>query len=175
MPTVGFSTSRPDVDKSRKLTRNSIVYNAYLAAGDARVIAEKENARLKEANLQIKEQLKITGLDEEQASMVRANAGNIEDKIPKHFQLDWKTLKFIKRLGSGSFGDCYQGTLLGRPVAIKRMRAGLTDNDGFKAYCRETVTMASLDHINVSFLYEPRKVGMPTLTFFFRLYRSSRL
>ena len=73
------------------------VYTAYLQAGDALVIAEKEAARLKEVNLRIKDQLNATGLNPKQASMIKANAGNIETKISIHFKLDWKFLKFTDR------------------------------------------------------------------------------
>ena len=40
------------------------------------------------------------------------------------FRIEWRKIVFAKRIGSGSFGDCYQGTRAGRPVAIKKMRAG---------------------------------------------------
>ena len=65
------------------------------------------------------------------------------------FKLNWKVLKFQNRLGSGSFGDCFQGMSNGKPVAIKRMRAGLTDKEGFRAYCREVLTLSRLFHINI--------------------------
>ena len=41
------------------------------------------------------------------------------------------------------------GTKAGRPVAIKRMRVALTDKEGFKAFCKEVVTLSSIDHVNI--------------------------
>ncbi len=44
---------------------------------------------------------------------------------------------YDKRLGSGSFGDCYKGYLGRPPAAIKKMRVGLIDEEGFGARARE--------------------------------------
>ena len=81
--------------------------------------------------------------------MVKSNAPDVDDKVPSFFKLHWKVLKFQERLGSGSFGDCYKGVKGEKPVAIKRMRAALTDKDGFASFCREVVTLSNLDHINI--------------------------
>ena len=125
------------------------VYVAYLQAGDARALAEASAAREREENLRLKEELKSAQLDKEQLAMVRENAGNVEDNVPSHLKLDWKVLKFLKRLGAGSFGDCYKGKKGERDVAIKRMRVTLTDKKGFEAFCKEVVTLSSLDHLNI--------------------------
>ena len=81
--------------------------------------------------------------------MVETNAGDLEDNIPAHFKIDWRNLQFIKRLGAGSFGDCFQGKSGKRYVAIKRMRVSLTDKKGFRAFCKEVVTLSNLDHMNI--------------------------
>ena len=81
--------------------------------------------------------------------MVKANAGNVEDKVPPHFKINWRVLKFLKRLGAGSFGDCFHGKKGERDVAIKRMRVALTDKKGFRAFCKEVVTLSTLDHVNI--------------------------
>ena len=122
---------------------------AYLNAGDAQALAEMENAELREQNLKIKDELKASRLNEKQTAMVKANAAEVDDEVPPHFKLDWKVLKFHDRLGSGSFGDCYKGAKGGKPVAIKRMRAALTDQKGFKAFCKEVRILAAVDHINI--------------------------
>ena len=127
----------------------SRVYLAYIQAGDARALAVAAAAREREENLRLKEELKAAQLDKEQLAMVKANAGDVEENVPPHFKLDWKVLKFLKRLGAGSFGDCYQGKKGERDVAIKRMRVALTDKKGFKAFCKEVVMLSSLDHINI--------------------------
>ena len=130
------------------------VYIGYIKAGNAQVLAERAAARAREQNLKLKEELQATRLSKEQAAMVKENASSVTAKVPAHLQLHWKgrchdtvsncepqqlttpviapppdprgtVLKFLKRLGSGSFGDCFQGTKGERNVAIKRMRAGL--------------------------------------------------
>lgn len=84
----------------------------------------------------------LTKLNENQVAMVKENASIIDGKVPPYFKLDWRTLKFQGRLGSGSFGDCYKGTKGGRPVAIKRMRSGLVDDQIFRAFCKEVIVLA---------------------------------
>ena len=91
----------------------------------------------------------LNRLDAKQAKMVETNAGDLEDNIPAHFKIDWKALQFLKRLGSGSFGDCFKGKKGGHDVAIKMMRVALTDKKGFRAFCKEVVTLSSLDHENI--------------------------
>ena len=82
--------------------------------------------------------------------MVKAEAPTqIEGKVPPHYKLDWRVLKFLKRIGSGSFGDCFKGTKGGKPVAIKRLRVGLTNKKGFTAFAKEVVILATLDHVNI--------------------------
>ena len=62
-------------------------------------------------------------MNKEQKKLVKNDS--LQIAISPIFMLDWKTLQFESRLGSGSFGDCYKGSKAGRPVAIKKMRAGL--------------------------------------------------
>ena len=107
------------------------------------------NERIQEENERIKKELKSAQLDNDQLAMVKANAGDIESNVPAHLKLDWKQLKFLKRLGGGSFGDCFHGTKGERDVAIKRMRVALTDKKGFQAFCKEVVTLSNLDNINI--------------------------
>ena len=66
----------------------------------------------------------MNALSSGQTAMVKANAGDLGGKVDASFQLNWRRLKYEKRLGSGSFGDCYKGYLDKTPAAIKKMRAG---------------------------------------------------
>ena len=125
------------------------VYTAYMEADSAKAKAEAAAAREREENIRLKKELQSSQLDEGQVAMIKENAGDVQDKVPAHLKLDWRVLKFLKRLGGGSFGDCFQGEKAGRAIAIKRMRVALTDKEGFKAFCKEVVTLASLDHINI--------------------------
>ena len=93
-------------------------------ADDARAIAEAKLVELRETNLRIRNELKLSGLNEEQAKVVKDNSSEIADIVPTVYKLEWSTLVFEARLGSGTFGDCFRGTRAGRPVAIKKMRAG---------------------------------------------------
>ena len=95
------------------------------------------------------DELKSAYLDNGQLAMIKAGASNIEDKVPPYLKLEWKVLKFSKRIGAGSFGDCFMGIKGKQPVAIKRMRVALTDEKGFRAFCKEVVTLSSLDHVNI--------------------------
>ena len=106
-------------------------------------------AREREDNLRLKEELKASRLDKEQIAVIKENSSEVDDNVPVHFKLDWKVLKFLKRIGSGSFGDCFKGTKGEAPVAIKRMRVALTDKKGFTAFCKEVVMLSTLEHDNI--------------------------
>ena len=66
---------------------------------------------------------KLSRLNPKQVKMVKQESKKITELFLQ-FRIDWRKIVFAKRIGSGSFGDCYQGTRAGRPVAIKKMRAG---------------------------------------------------
>jgi len=93
-------------------------------ANDARAVAEAKVVKLREANLKIRNELKLAGLNKQQVKIVKEQSSRIADIVSPVYKLDWGTIAFEKRLGSGTFGDCYKGTRAGRPVAIKKMRAG---------------------------------------------------
>ena len=93
-------------------------------ANDARAIAEAKVVKLRETNLKVREELKLAGLNKQQVKIVKEQSSRIADIVSSVYKLNWNSLKFQKRLGSGTFGDCYKGTRAGRPVAIKKMRAG---------------------------------------------------
>ena len=93
-------------------------------ADEAREMAEAKVLELRETNFKIRKELKLSGLNEDQAQVVKNKSSRIRELVPSVYKLEWTTLLFEARLGSGSFGDCYRGTKAGRPVAIKKMRAG---------------------------------------------------
>ena len=66
---------------------------------------------------------KLSRLNPKQAKMVKEKSHSMAELFLQ-FKIDYRKIVYIKRIGSGSFGDCYQGTRAGRPVAIKKMRAG---------------------------------------------------
>ena len=68
------------------------LYIAYINAGDARIVAEREAVALREANLKFKEELKAQRLDAQQVEMIKENAPEVETKVPTYFKLDWHTL-----------------------------------------------------------------------------------
>ena len=62
----------------------------------------------------------------------------------------YEDLVFQTLLGSGSFGDAYKGVWRGSTqVAIKKMRSGLIDDDGFASFVKEIKMLADLDHPHV--------------------------
>ena len=91
----------------------------------------------------------MSGLNDMQVQLVQANASDIDKNVRPEFHLDWKKIKFVRLLGSGTFGDCYLGIMAARDVAIKKMRAGLIDKAGFESFCKEVVMLAKLDHENI--------------------------
>ena len=100
-------------------------------------------------NERIREEVAVSGLNEMQTKLVHENASDIEKNVRPEFKLDWRVLKFMVHLGSGTFGDCYKGSMEGTEVAIKKMRAGLINKDGFEAFSKEVVILANLEHENI--------------------------
>ena len=122
-----------------------IISQVFTALDESR----EEKRKLKEQNEKIRKEIELNQLNAMQAKLVSAAANN-EKQAGMRFLLDWHLLRFIKLLGSGSFGDCYLGEytkptrrLTGKSskpikVAIKRMRTALVDEKGVKAFFRET-------------------------------------
>lgn len=88
-------------------------------------------------------------LDEQQQEIVLQNSSDIEKNVPKSLLINWKRLRFQMRLGSGSFGDCFQGLLDERSVAIKKMRTGLIDSAGVLSFKKEVVMLSTISHTNI--------------------------
>ena len=42
---------------------------------------------------------------------LQENTSDIEENVPAKFKLEWSNIKFAVLLGSGTFGDCYKGSL----------------------------------------------------------------
>ena len=71
--------------------------------------AERHAAELRNANIKFKEQLMLSQLNAKQAAIVEADSKDLDKEIPSALKLDWRSLVFEARLGSGAFGDCYKG------------------------------------------------------------------
>jgi len=61
--------------------------------------------------------------------------------------LDPNQIKLTKRVGAGSFGEVFKGTLMGQPVAVKTL-INITD-DNVRVFRNEILLTASLRHPNV--------------------------
>ena len=70
-------------------------------------------------------------------------------ELSADLEVQWDELDFVKIVGSGAFADCYEGTLNGESVAIKRMRNGLVDEKGLAAFEKEAFILSKLHHPNV--------------------------
>ena len=49
---------------------------------------------------------------------LKENASDIDSNVRPEFKLDWRVIKFMLLLGSGTFGDCYKGSIAGEDVAV---------------------------------------------------------
>ena len=110
---------------------------------------EVQRLELLEQNKSIQAELALNALNEEQAEIVHAGTAALEAVVPLRFQIPSKNITFEKLLGSGSFGDCYKGHFHNIKVAVKQMRVGLVNEDGFNAYAKEVAMLAAVDHENI--------------------------
>ena len=128
----------------------------WIAYKDREVVSSKvdvENLQIKNnvlalKNKEIQEELMLNNLNEDQRSMIEKNKEDLLESLMQH-QLEWRGIKFQTHLGSGSFGDCYRGVFQGNAVAIKKMRATLVDEKGFKAFCQEINMLSVCVHENL--------------------------
>ena len=82
---------------------------ALAQAKDEKAEAETLAEELRQANIKIQDQLMLSKLNAEQVAIVEANSDSLDQLVPLALKLDWRSLVFEGRLGSGSFGDCYRG------------------------------------------------------------------
>ena len=69
----------------------------------------KEIQEQKRKNKEIQDQLLLARLNSKQVAIVEASSLDLDEQIPAVFKLNWRSLLFEGRLGSGSFGDCFKG------------------------------------------------------------------
>jgi hypothetical protein len=66
------------------------------------------------------------------------------------WQINYRELRFGKRVGVGNVGEVYAGLYRGRPVAIKRLLgAWVRDDDMVERFKEEILLMSSMNHANV--------------------------
>ena len=98
-----------ELDKANESKRraNASLHKAKLAISDL----EADNER-------IKNEVALAGLNDMQLQLVHENSSDIDKNVKPMFKLNWRDLKFQLTLGSGTFGDCYRGSLGGQDVAV---------------------------------------------------------
>ena len=105
--------------------------------------AEKRNIELAAINMKIRKAFLTSQLSPAQAELVEES----KDELPIELLVNWRAIRFKRLLGSGSFGDCYEGVLQHPSgeelaVAVKKMRVGLVDKEGVKAFGKEVLILA---------------------------------
>ena len=113
----------------------------------------RKNARLEKENERIRNEIAVEQFDEQQVQIVENGRSEIGSRLKKKYEVNWRSIVFKRLLGSGSFGDCYLGIFFDRKVAVKKMRLGMVDEAGFKAFVKEVEMLSMLEHKNlVAFL-----------------------
>lgn len=108
-------------------------------------LEESRQALLKK-NAEIQRKLNLDVLNEEQEAIVHSGSAQLKAAISGRFHLSHKDITFECLLGSGSFGDCYKGRMGRDVVAVKKMRIGLVDEDGFKSFASEVLMLSTASH-----------------------------
>lgn len=85
------------------------------------------------------------------AKLDKPDTNDLSYKTKDHWEIERSSLSFIKKLGSGQFGQVYEGLWNGTtPVAIKTLKEGSMDPKDFLA---EAQVMKELRHNNLIKLY----------------------
>ena len=82
--------------------------------------AQETISDLEATNERIKKQIAVSGLSDMQVRYVEEHASDIQRHVRPEFNLDWREITFKVLLGSGTFGDCYEGTIGKQAVAVSR-------------------------------------------------------
>ena len=130
---INWMTARFEKEKTKLSTEMSVV--------------TKKKEKIEEENKRIRSELEAMRLNASQRKLVNDTMGTLSEL--RAYELDWKDIAFQHLLGSGSFGDCYKGKWKGKAVAIKRMRVGLVNEAGMKAFVREVKILALVRHPNL--------------------------
>ena len=69
------------------------------------------------------------------------------EKKKQQWEIDFGKLKFLKKIGTGNFGEVWKGTWVGSDVAIKTVLETVAANDEFvKRFVDEILLMSTLHH-----------------------------
>eukprot|EP00742_Colponemidia_sp_Colp-10_P009081 GILJ01009877.1.p1 GENE.GILJ01009877.1~~GILJ01009877.1.p1 ORF type:complete len:582 (-),score=74.99 GILJ01009877.1:226-1971(-) len=82
------------------------------------------------------------------------------DDTAKCFMIDYKQLKFGKKIGEGGYGRVYRGKWLGKDVALKVFRQRHLKKDMSREFIDEVAVMSKLRHPNIV-LYMGASVSPP--------------
>ena len=83
----------------------------------------------------------------------KANASDIDKNVRPEFKLDWRAIKFMRLLGSGTFGDCYMGLMGASEVAVSWilvMRTWGTECNAGPAAARGDAQLFLMLHVTYS-------------------------
>lgn len=81
----------------------------------------------------------------------KPSTGGLSHKTRDHWEIDRSSLKFIRKLGQGQFGEVWEGQWNNTtPVAIKTLKPGTMDP---KDFLEEAHTMKKLRHPKLVQLY----------------------
>ena len=87
--------------------------------------AQETISELEATNERIKKDIAVSGLTDMQVRYIEEHSSDIEKNIRPEFKLDWNKIKFLMLLGSGTFGDCYKGSIGMLEVAVSWVGGGV--------------------------------------------------
>ena len=117
----------------------------------SQIYAEREKTdRLRRQNSEIKAKLVQVNLTPEQKDIVSQGKKEFVQTVGRQFHItSWKEITFVSRIGSGSFGDCYQAIYQEEQVAVKILRMGLIHKDGVATFRKEVLMLSQVHHTNI--------------------------
>ena len=104
-----------------EVAKNEFLQRRALSANLKESQLQSTVLQLQMQNERIKQHIAVSDMTAIQSRLIKENASHIEQNIRSEFKLDWKVITFKRLLGSGTFGDCYEGEIGAQKVAVSRL------------------------------------------------------
>ena len=117
-------------------------------SAEAEAKATEAEAKATKLSQQLATSYELTPVQE---TALRKSAGQLRQHLEPFYFIDHKTITWKKRVGAGTFGDCYKASIDERAgnVAVKRFAAARIDETAMRKVVSEILVLAAVSHPHI--------------------------